>query len=230
MTATFDFALPALEPVPGLVEPGPGGAAAAAAAASEALVAQARAEADAIREEARAAGHAEGLAAAAGDVAAAVASLTAASDALGEIAAELPGVLEEHAVELAIAIARQVLGGALEVRPELVVDVVRGGLRRLVDRERVTLLVHPEDLDVVRAATGGLLSELGGIEHCEVQAERRVARGGAMVRTAEGEIDASLETKLVRVREVIADSLAQSARIPSDDVAQGAPSSGAYTA
>lgn len=216
MTATFDFALPALEPVPGLVEPGPGGAAAAAAAASEALVAQARAEADAIREEARAAGHAEGLAAAAGDVAAAVASLTTASDALGEIAAELPGVLEEHAVELAIAIARQVLGGALEVRPELVVDVVRGGLRRLVDRERVTLLVHPEDLDVVRAATGGLLSELGGIEHCEVQAERRVARGGAMVRTAEGEIDASLETKLVRVREVIAESLAQTAATGSD--------------
>ena len=34
------------------------------------------------------------------------------------------------------------------------------------------------------------MSSLGGIESCDVQAERRVSRGGAVVRTAEGEVDA----------------------------------------
>jgi flagellar assembly protein FliH len=206
-TATFDFALPALEPVPGLVDDGSRSPAAAAAAASEAVLAAARAEADAIREQARAAGHAEGLATGREAVEHAVAALRSAADGLGEVAGELPGALEEQAVELGLAIAEQVLGGALEARPELVVDVVRGGLRRLVERERVTLLVHPDDLDCVRAAAPALQAELGGIEHCEVQAERRVARGGAMVRTADGEIDATIETKLSRVREIIVQSL-----------------------
>ena len=77
--------------------------------------------------------------------------------------------------------------------PERVVDVVRGALRRLVERDRVTILVNPEDLDLVRGASDALMAELGGIEHCDVQAERRVARGGAIVRTVEGEVDATLD-------------------------------------
>ena len=49
----------------------------------------------------------------------------------------------------------------------------------------------------------GLRVTLGGIEHCEVQAERRVGRGGAIVRTQDGDVDARVETKLQRAREVI---------------------------
>jgi len=88
-----------------------------------------------------------------------------------------------------------------------VLDVVRGALRRLSERRRVTVLVHPDDLDVVRAAADGFATELGGIEHCEVQAERRLARGGAIVRTDEGQIDASIETQLARARELVAAEL-----------------------
>ena len=36
-----------------------------------------------------------------------------------------------------------------------------------------------------------------------MQAERRVARGGAIVRTPDGEVDARVETKLERAREVV---------------------------
>ena len=99
------------------------------------------------------------------------------------------------------------VNATVAVRPDVVVDVVRGALRRLAERERVTILVNPEDLDLVRAASEALVAELGGIEHCDVQAERRVARGGAIVRTVEGEVDATLATKLSRARDVIADEL-----------------------
>jgi flagellar assembly protein FliH len=207
-TVTQDFALPALTLAPGQSVGG--------RSPADALLIAARGEAEAIRAAARAAGREEGLAAAAAEVALAVAALREAATAVAAIAAELPDVLEEQAVDLGFAVARQALGGALDVRPELVVDVVRGGLRRLVDRERVTLLVNPEDLECVRAAAPQLISELGGIEHCEVQAERRVARGGAMVRTAEGEIDATLETKLARAREVVAQALTEPDRGDAD--------------
>jgi flagellar assembly protein FliH len=50
---------------------------------------------------------------------------------------------------------------------------------------------------------GGVTATLGGIEHCEVQAERRVARGGAVVRTPDGDVDARLDVKLQRAREVV---------------------------
>jgi flagellar assembly protein FliH len=49
-----------------------------------------------------------------------------------------------------------------------------------------------------------------------VQAERRVARGGAIVRTVEGEVDATLQTKLTRAREALEAEL-------RGDEADGAP-------
>ncbi|MCW3024059.1 MAG: hypothetical protein JWR30_3381, partial [Conexibacter sp.] len=120
---------------------------------------------------------------------------------------QLSAAVEAAAVELGLRIAEQALHASVEAQPGVVVDVVRGALRRLVERDRVSILVHPDDLDLVRTASEGLVAELGGIEHCEVQAERRVARGGAIVRTVEGEVDATLATKLARAREVLQEEL-----------------------
>ena len=106
-------------------------------------------------------------------------------------------------MELGLQIAEKALAAALEVQPERVVDVVRGALRCVIDRERVTVLVNPADLDLVRGAVDELVLTLGGIEHIEVQEERRVGRGGAVVRSSAGEIDGRLETKLERAREVL---------------------------
>jgi flagellar assembly protein FliH len=111
--------------------------------------------------------------------------------------------LEAHAVDLALFLAEKVIGGALAVQPDRVVEAVRGALRGIVERERITILVHPEDLELVREAMDDMRTTLGGIEHCEVQAERRVSRGGAVVRTADGDVDARVETKLQRAREVV---------------------------
>jgi flagellar assembly protein FliH len=52
-----------------------------------------------------------------------------------------------------------------------------------------------------------LQSELGGIEHCNVQADRRVGRGGVIARTEAGEIDATIEAQLSRAREIVAAEL-----------------------
>jgi flagellar assembly protein FliH len=171
------------------------------------IVAAAEAEAEQIREQARLQGHAEGYEAGRADAAQQCAP---AVQALASVLAEAQGerervaeAMEESAVQLALQIADKALTGAITAQPDRVVDVVRGALRCLVDRERVTILVHPEDLPVVRDAVEGLVQQLGGIEHIEVQEERRVQRGGAMVRSTAGEIDARIETKLERAREIL---------------------------
>jgi len=171
-------------------------------------VAAAQAEAERIREEARAAGHAEGMLAAQQQTEAALRpALQALSEAVAQVEAirdEASAAVERDAIELAVQLAEKIVAGAIEVEPERVVNVVRGALRRLVERRRVTILVNPEDLELIREATNGFITGLGGIEHCEVQAERRVLRGGAIVRTEEGQIDATVETQLARARELIA--------------------------
>jgi flagellar assembly protein FliH len=67
--------------------------------------------------------------------------------------------------------------------------------------------VHPDDLEILREATADLKGSLGGIGELDVQAERRVARGGAIVRTSTGEVDARLDTQLERARTAMLDAL-----------------------
>ena len=180
-----------------------------AAARNEAaqIVATAEAEAAQIREHARAEGYAEGYATAREEaLAQAAPAVQALAEVLVQAQAERERVvdnMEEAAVGLALQIADKALTGAITAQPERVVDVVRGALRCLVERERVTILVNPEDLEIVREAVDGLVRQLGGMDHVDVQEERRVNRGGAIVRSAAGEIDASLQTKLDRAREIL---------------------------
>jgi flagellar assembly protein FliH len=169
----------------------------------EAPIAAAQAEAERIRAEAREVGRAEGLAEGRAQVSAALASLAAAVDGIAALRDEAAEALERDAVELSLQLSEKVVAGTIAVEPERVADIVRGALRRLAERRRVTVLVHPEDLDAVRAVSDGFAAELGGIEHCDVQAERRIGRGGAIVRTEEGQVDACVETQLARARELV---------------------------
>ena len=163
---------------------------------------------DAVREQAFEEGFAAGVAQAQSQLDGPASALAAAADQLQALRTDAAASVEADAVDLALRIAEQAVGAAIAADPELVVEAVRGALRRLVERDRVLILVNPDDLELVRDHVGRLVSELGGIEHCEVQAERRVRPGGAIVRTTEGEVDATLETKLARAREVLEHELA----------------------
>jgi flagellar assembly protein FliH len=163
---------------------------------------------DAVREQAFEEGFAAGVAQAQARLDGPAAALAAAAEQLQALRTDAAASVEADAVDLALRIAEQAVGAAIAADPELVVEAVRGALRRLVERDRVLILVNPDDLELVREHTARLVSELGGIEHCEVQAERRVRPGGAIVRTTEGEVDATLATKLARAREVLEHELA----------------------
>ena len=176
-----------------------------------AALARAEAESDALRAAAREEGLREGREEALAALTPALEALNQAVEAMRLEQYARADRLEAHAVDLGLFLAEKVVGGALAVEPERVVEAVRGALRGIVERERVTVLVHPDDLELVRDAMDGVRASLGGIEHCEVQAERRVSRGGAIVRTPDGDVDARLETKLVRAREVVEAALGTSA-------------------
>lgn len=172
----------------------------------------ARADAERIRSEARKAGEAEGYEA---GVAQALADAAPLADALRAATAGVEASLDERidtltrqATELAVAIAEQILSATVEARPESVLEVTRSALRRLSDRSRATIKVNPEDLALITQRTALLQSQLGGIDQLEIQAERRIDRGGAVVSTAAGEIDSSIAAQLRSVREIISAELA----------------------
>ncbi|MCW2977713.1 MAG: Flagellar assembly protein FliH/Type secretion system HrpE [Actinomycetia bacterium] len=181
----------------------------------EDLVAAARAEADAITEAARVRGHEEGYAA---GMAEAQVRLDPVRDALIEaragierMADEIVPLVEHRAVELALVLAEKILATSLALDPSLVGSIATGALRRIVARDRIELDVNPEDVELVTAALASDANELSSSRRIDVIAERRVRRGGCVVRTVDGEIDARIEKQLERAAAILRESIAAAA-------------------
>ena len=207
MDAIEAFELPALEPDGALLTVG--GVTPAGRAAE--IVQEAHNDARRIAAEAEAAGReagfAAGVEAAREEIAVARQALEAAArevEATGEAALDR---MEVQAAELALALARKILSASLEVQPELVVDVVRSALRRVAERDRLVVEVNPDDFALLRTEIEGVADSLGGFHGLEVVAERRVARGGCLLRTTEGEIDAGIDEQLERAAEIVRNEL-----------------------
>ena len=192
------------------------------------VLAHAIADAEAIREQARADGHAagyaDGLELARTEAAPLLTALAGAVEAITGTRDELAEMLTAQAAELALLTAEQMVAGAIAAEPQRIVDVVRGALRRIADRHRVTVLVNPAELELLNQSVPALQAELGGIENLDVQADRRVARGGAIAQTVHGEIDVSVAAQLQTARELVHAALSgDTSVLPHADEEAGGP-------
>jgi flagellar assembly protein FliH len=148
-------------------------------------------------------GYQEGLRRAAEEQAAATERLAVlASEALTD-AHQFARALEQQLVELALAVAAKVVAREVQADPTLVVGVVRDTLAELQEATVVRLRVHPDDHDLV-AAHWERLRQQRGAEQGLLVADERVQRGGCVVETAIGRVDAQLDTRLAQVAETFA--------------------------
>ena len=175
-------------------------------------LAQAKLEAEQIREQARAEGYAEGRSAGheygATEMNLATRALSAAMEDIESLRVEFVQSIEHDAIQLGLRLAEKILDGRRQLPSERILETVQGGLRRVTDRRKIAVLVNPAELEAVSSAIAELTASSSGVELCDIQPDERVEPGGAIVRTAEGEVDASVETQLERAREVVEASLA----------------------
>ena len=167
------------------------------AAELEAIREQARAEGYAEgMEEGRAAGHAEAFEAGRVEAAAELQSLRAVAASFSGALAQADETIAADVLDLALHLARSMVRTAFDVRPELIIGIVREAIEYLpVLQQPAVLALNPEDVDIVRA---GLADELdkGG---WRVVADPQIARGGCKVDTASNQIDATAQARWTRL-------------------------------
>ena len=186
------------------------------------VLSAAHADAEQIRQQAWSEGEVEGraagMAAMRAELEPSLQAVAGAAQALDAVRDQVISELEHDAVAFALRLAEQIVAGAIDVAPERILDIAGVALRRIRDREHVTLVVNPADLELMSDSVSRLQSELGGIANLNVQSDRRVGRGGVLARTDEGEIDASIETQLARAREIVAAELGSRGGGSEDEV------------
>ncbi len=114
---------------------------------------------------------------------------------------------ERDVVQLSVAIARRILHRELTVDPGALLGIVKAALERLEIQEVDRLRVHPADLELVRR----FLEQAGLAERIELVGDARLGRGGAVLETVQGQLDASLETQLEEIQRGLLDRLRRQA-------------------
>lgn len=107
---------------------------------------------------------------------------------------------ESALIQLTLESAQKIVAG-LPINSEMVDAVVREALRQVEDSAEVTIQLHPEDLALLQKHHSEILNGIPGSGPLRFVASSEVTRGGCLVQTRFGVIDARRETKADQLRE-----------------------------
>jgi flagellar assembly protein FliH len=109
---------------------------------------------------------------------------------------------ETELVKLAVGIAERVLHQQIALDGGVVVEMAKAAISRIVDRETITVRVNPADVERMREHRDELLA-LGDVKTMRVIEDQRVDRGGVILETDGGSVDAKISTQLAEVRKIL---------------------------
>jgi flagellar assembly protein FliH len=166
---------------------------------SEKMLADVRNRAAQIENEARDRGLAEGRARASAEIDTSVEPLR---EKFAQSLAELAGLraiiaerTERDLVLLALEIARKVVHREVTIDADVVLTLARVALSRLHNNAVARVHLHPDDFNYVTSRKDQLESAVS----VEIVEDRSVARGGCLIQTEMGDIDARIEQQFAEI-------------------------------
>jgi flagellar assembly protein FliH len=108
---------------------------------------------------------------------------------------------EKNSVHLAAAIAARVIRRELASQPDIPVKLIREALELAVGGTQVRVHLNPADHATLNSQIQLLVREISGLGPTEIAADPAVAPGGCRVETRFGTIDQQFEAQLARIEE-----------------------------
>jgi flagellar assembly protein FliH len=112
---------------------------------------------------------------------------------------------ESVLLELACAIAERVLHGHIERHADYILPIVRAALQEVQGLHQVEVRVHPDDYNTVFQSKQTLLNNLPGQNQLAIIPDLAVSKGGCVIHTAYGSVDARIDSQLQEIRRVLLD-------------------------
>lgn len=107
---------------------------------------------------------------------------------------------EPELARLAIQVAERIIGQEVRTNAEIVMGVVRNALSHIKDREEILIKVSPQDYHIVNEDRTLFEKMVEGLKNFEVVVDPRVERGGCIIETNLGNVDARLSTQLTAIQ------------------------------
>ncbi|MDH5718290.1 MAG: flagellar assembly protein FliH [Spirochaetia bacterium] len=110
---------------------------------------------------------------------------------------------EKQMVEMILIIARKVIKDEIIERKEVVINNIREALAKIKDRDRIDIRVNFTDLELTTAHKDEIIKMMESLRKVNIYEDSRVDRGGVIIETDVGAIDARISTQLKEIEEAI---------------------------
>ncbi len=110
---------------------------------------------------------------------------------------------ETEMVKLAIKVARKIIGRELKVNPRTILDVVSQAITAVRQQNEIIIRVNPGDLEVLVKSKERLIGLLGRAKDLDIRGDPAVRRGGCVIESEIGQIDAQLDIQLAVVEKIL---------------------------
>ena len=114
--------------------------------------------------------------------------------------------METETVRLALAIAKKVIGHETEHGP-VICHVLNAAMKKVVDPRHLTIRLNPKDIDTVEGFKQELLltDDFGAL--LRLEADEMIQRGGCMIETKLGDLDARIDQQIKIIEDLLQDQL-----------------------
>ncbi len=106
-------------------------------------------------------------------------------------------------MDLAFRIAEKIIGKQLEMEPKTILSVVNQALQNVRQSKQITIRVHPDDAKILKRDPDQLQETLGRQRIIDVMEDKKVHRGGCIIESEIGTVEAQLHTQLERLKKVL---------------------------
>ncbi len=122
---------------------------------------------------------------------------------LAEIKRQLSLAAEKEIVDLALAIARKIICTEPSLNRDVLGNVVREAMSRVVEYGKVKVRLSRSDMNFLRETDYRLFDFLDNVEDIVFEEDDSVQSGGCVIETGLGEIDARLEEQFQVIEEAL---------------------------
>lgn len=123
-------------------------------------------------------------------------ALEAISGIVREVSALKEEILEKserEIVQLSLHIAEKVIHQEVKTNREVIRSVLKEAIKGIVNRESMKIRLHPQDFQFMMEVKTDFLQGFDGIGNIAFEEDRSIQRGGAIIETLYGEVDARVE-------------------------------------
>lgn len=115
---------------------------------------------------------------------------------------------KQDMVRLVRVIAEQVIHVEVASRESAIIRAVERAIQSAVQSEEYRIRVNPQDMNVVVENKPLFLASMSGLQNIVFESDEEISRGGCMVESDQGKVDATIETQLEKIQDKLMDEIA----------------------